>query len=160
MSDYGDDDHFGGYEETFDADNYDYVDQDNLLQDAPREGETDAHAPNGQDPVNPHTEVIASAGGDVAATATVSGRKAGKAVPKEKRTTTPYMTKYEKARLLGTRALQISMNAPVLVDLEGETDPLQIAMKELSQKKIPLLVRRYLPDGSYEDWACSELIVE
>lgn len=42
-----------------------------------------------------------------------------------------------------------SMNAPVLVDLEGETDPLQIAIKELNQKKIPLIVRRYLPDGWY-----------
>ena len=40
-----------------------------------------------------------------------------------------------------------SMNAPVLVDLEGETDPLQIALKELREKKIPLIVRRYLPDG-------------
>lgn len=40
-----------------------------------------------------------------------------------------------------------SMNAPVLVDLEGETDPLQIALKELREKKIPLVVRRYLPDG-------------
>ena len=39
------------------------------------------------------------------------------------------------------------MNAPVLVDLEGETDPLQIAIKELREKKIPLVVRRYLPDG-------------
>ncbi|KAG4302502.1 hypothetical protein PCK1_001229 [Pneumocystis canis] len=87
-------------------------------------------------------------------------RGKGKAVAPEHRMTTPYMTKYEKARILGTRSLQISMNAPVLVDLEGETDPLQIAMKELSQKKIPLLVRRYLPDGSYEDWAVSELITE
>ena len=41
------------------------------------------------------------------------------------------------------------MNAPVLVDLEGETDPLQIAIKELREKKIPLVVRRYLPDGLY-----------
>lgn len=65
----------------------------------------------------------------------------------EDRVTTPYMTKYEKARILGTRALQISMNAPVLVDLEGETDPLQIAIKELKEKKIPLIVRRYMPDG-------------
>lgn len=40
-----------------------------------------------------------------------------------------------------------SMNAPVLVDLEGETDPLQIAIKELREKKIPLIVRRYMPDG-------------
>ncbi len=81
------------------------------------------------------------------------------AVPKEDRNTTPYMTKYERARVLGTRALQISMNAPVLVDLEGETDPLQIAMKELTQKKLPLVIRRYLPDGSYEDWGCDELIL-
>ncbi|KAF2095682.1 RNA polymerase Rpb6 [Rhizodiscina lignyota] len=81
-----------------------------------------------------------------------------KRVPNDKRTTTPYMTKYERARVLGTRALQISMNAPVLVDLEGETDPLQIAIKELREKKIPLVVRRYLPDGFYEDWTCEELL--
>lgn len=77
---------------------------------------------------------------------TVQGLKE-KRIPNEKRTTTPYMTKYERARVLGTRALQISMNAPVLVDLEGETDPLQIALKELREKKVPLVVRRYLPDG-------------
>ena len=35
--------------------------------------------------------------------------------------TTPYMTKYERARVLGTRALQIAMCAPVMVELEGET---------------------------------------
>merc|ERR1711998_673424 len=69
-----------------------------------------------------------------------------------KRTTTKYMTKYERARILGTRALQISMGAPVLVDLRGETDPLEIANKELQRGKIPLMVRRYLPDGSKEDW--------
>lgn len=83
-----------------------------------------------------------------------------KAIPKEDRTTTPYMTKYERARILGTRALQISMNAPVFVDLEGETDPLKIAMKELAEKKIPLVIRRYLPDGSFEDWSVEELIVD
>lgn len=70
-----------------------------------------------------------------------------KKIPNDQRQTTPFMTKYEKARILGTRALQISMNAPVLVDLEGETDPLQIAIKELREKKIPLIVRRYMPDG-------------
>ncbi|CZR54331.1 probable subunit common to RNA polymerases I [Phialocephala subalpina] len=81
-----------------------------------------------------------------------------KKIPNNQRTTTPYMTKYERARILGTRALQISMNAPVLVDLEGETDPLQIAIKELREKKIPLIVRRYMPDGWYEDWTCEELL--
>ncbi|GJZ31488.1 DNA-directed RNA polymerases II and V subunit 6B-like protein [Tanacetum coccineum] len=76
------------------------------------------------------------------------------------RKTIKYMTKYERARILGTRALQISMNAPVMVELEGETDPLEIAMKELRQRKIPFTIRRYLPDGSYEDWGVDELIVE
>ncbi len=88
--------------------------------------------------------------GDAAAAANQGqGKKSDKdkRIPNELRTTTPFMTKYERARILGTRALQISMNAPVLVDLEGETDPLQIAIKELREKKIPLIVRRYLPDG-------------
>jgi len=40
-----------------------------------------------------------------------------------------------------------SMNAPVMVELNGESDPLEIAMKELREKKIPFTVRRYLPDG-------------
>ena len=39
------------------------------------------------------------------------------AIERSKRITTRYMTKYEKARVLGTRALQISMNAPVMVDI-------------------------------------------
>ncbi|GMR43083.1 hypothetical protein PMAYCL1PPCAC_13278, partial [Pristionchus mayeri] len=71
--------------------------------------------------------------------------------------TTPYMTKYERARVLGTRALQIAMGAPVMVELEGETDPLEIARKELKQRRIPIIVRRYLPDGSFEDWAVDQL---
>ena len=75
------------------------------------------------------------------------------------RVTTPYLTKYERARVLGTRALQISMNAPVMVDIAGETDPLKIAEKELREKKIPIIIRRYLPDGSHEDWPLKELII-
>jgi DNA-directed RNA polymerase I, II, and III subunit RPABC2 len=78
----------------------------------------------------------------------------------QERITTRYLTKYERARVLGTRALQISMNAPVMVDLEGETDPLKIAQKELRERKIPIVIRRYLPDGSYEDWGIDELIVD
>ncbi|XP_050365238.1 DNA-directed RNA polymerases II and V subunit 6B-like isoform X3 [Argentina anserina] len=77
-------------------------------------------------------------------------------VPVERpRKTSKFMTKYERARILGTRAVQISMNAPVMVELEGETDPLEIAMKELRERKIPFTIRRYLPDGSYEDWGWS-----
>lgn len=80
--------------------------------------------------------------------------------PKSQRITTSFLTKYERARILGTRALQISMNAPVLVSLDGETDPLKIAMKELRERKIPIIIRRYLPDDSHEDWRIEELIVD
>jgi len=87
------------------------------------------------------------------------GGGSGEAVPPAERITTPYMTRFERARVLGTRALQISMNAPVMVELEGETDPLKIAMKELNQRKVPITVRRFLPDGSHEDWNVDELII-
>lgn len=50
-----------------------------------------------------------------------------------------------------------SMNAPIMVKPNGETDPLKIAMMELRARKIPIIVRRYLPDGSYEDWSIDEL---
>ncbi|KAJ2783818.1 subunit common to RNA polymerases I, II, and III [Coemansia javaensis] len=80
--------------------------------------------------------------------------------PANERTTTPYMTKYERARILGTRALQISMNAPLMVKLDGESDPYVIALKELRSKRIPFVIRRYLPDASYEDWRVMELIID
>lgn len=77
------------------------------------------------------------------------------------RITSRYMTKYERARVLGTRAMQISRNAPVMVELSAhETDPLVIAEKELREGKMPFIIRRYLPDGSYEDWKIDELIID
>jgi DNA-directed RNA polymerase I, II, and III subunit RPABC2 len=84
--------------------------------------------------------------------------QASKSVDPSHRVTTRYMSKYERARILGTRALQLSMNAPPMVDTREETDPLKIAMMELKENKIPMIIRRYLPDGSYEDWSASELI--
>eukprot|EP01083_Nonionella_stella_P042519 114821_1 len=80
--------------------------------------------------------------------------------PAGQRLTTKYMTKYERARVLGTRALQISMGAPIMVEVMGETDPLEIAQKELRDKKIPIVIRRHLPDGTFEDWAVEELIID
>merc|ERR1719265_2781976 len=70
------------------------------------------------------------------------------------------MTKYERARIIGTRALQISMNAPIMVELRGETDPLDIALRELTERKIPITIRRYLPDGTHEDWSLDDLIID
>jgi DNA-directed RNA polymerase I, II, and III subunit RPABC2 len=78
----------------------------------------------------------------------------------DKRITLPYLTKYEKARMLGARALQISMGAPILINLEGETDSLEIALKELKNRIIPIVIRRYLPCGNYEDWEIDEMVIE
>ena len=52
---------------------------------------------------------------------------------------------------------QLSLGAPPLVDPEGEHDSYPIALKELKMMRIPIIVRRHLPDGSYEDWKISEL---
>ncbi|CAM9102711.1 unnamed protein product [Choristocarpus tenellus] len=125
--------------DVFAADDEEPAVEDEEDRDAEREGE--GH--------EDHMEVVDT--GDVGGP--------GKKAPDD-RVTTKYMTKYERARILGTRALQISMNAPVMVDIENETDPLKIAMKELREKKIPIKIRRYLPDGSHEDWSIDELIID
>ena len=81
-------------------------------------------------------------------------------ITKEQRQTTPFLTKYEKARIIGARALQISKNSPILISNEqrgDETDPILIAEIELREKKIPFIIRRYLPDGSFEDWPVRDL---
>jgi len=53
---------------------------------------------------------------------------------------------------VGARALQISMGAPILVDVsEGFTGPIDIALKELAADILPMTVRRTLPDGSFQD---------
>ncbi len=50
-------------------------------------------------------------------------------------------TRFEKARIVGARALQISFGAPVLIECEnGETDPVEIALKEYDRKVIPITV--------------------
>ena len=74
------------------------------------------------------------------------------------RMTTPYLTKYEVSRLLGTRSLCLALNNKKKVDTCSSVDSLEISKLELREKKIPLRIRRHLPDGSYEDWNLSELI--
>ncbi|MBT4539776.1 DNA-directed RNA polymerase subunit K [Candidatus Woesearchaeota archaeon] len=57
-------------------------------------------------------------------------------------------TKYEKARMIGSRALQLSMGAPFLVKLSQEEltklkfDPIEIALREFAEDVLPITVRR------------------
>ena len=79
-------------------------------------------------------------------------------VKAQKRITACFMTKYEKSRVLRTRTLQISKNAPLMITSQpGESDPYKLAERELNERRIPFIIRRYLPDGKYEDWKLDEL---
>ena len=73
------------------------------------------------------------------------------------RRTIPFLTKYEKARIIGKRAMQISKGSPPMVEIGDLESPIDIAKKELMERKIPFIIRRPLPDGSYEDWRVDEL---
>ena len=71
--------------------------------------------------------------------------------------TSKYLNKYERTRILGTRALQISWGSPPLVDIKDVIDPYEIAILELESKVLPINIRRYLPNNTYEDWKISEM---
>lgn len=51
------------------------------------------------------------------------------------------LTRYERARIIGARALQISLGAPVLIDVDRK-EPIDIAMMELEKGVIPITVKR------------------
>ena len=55
-------------------------------------------------------------------------------------------TRFEVARILGARSLQISLGAPVLVKTD-KTVAFELAREEFRNKKIPITVKRQLPDG-------------
>ena len=75
--------------------------------------------------------------------------------------TSPILTKFERAKLLGIRAEMISAGIPPLVVVpRGVDNAYEIALLELKEKKIPLIIRRRLPNGSVEDWRIEELIIK
>jgi DNA-directed RNA polymerase I, II, and III subunit RPABC2 len=64
----------------------------------------------------------------------------------------PRLTRFEKARIVGARALQISMGAPLLIETpQNSSSPIEIALKELEAGILPITIRRRLPDGTYQD---------
>jgi DNA-directed RNA polymerase I, II, and III subunit RPABC2 len=70
----------------------------------------------------------------------------------------PKLTRFERARIAGARALQISLGAPILVDLPQKvSDPIDIALAELKEGVLPMTIRRTLPDETYQDIALIDL---
>ena len=69
----------------------------------------------------------------------------------------PTLTRFEKARIMGSRALQLSLGAPPFIDFsKNTTTSLEIAMEELKQRVIPIVIRRTLPNGDYQNIAIEQ----
>ena len=69
----------------------------------------------------------------------------------------PTLTRFEKARIMGSRALQLSLGAPPFIDFSKNiSTSLEIAMEELHQKVIPIVIRRTLPNGDYQNIAIDQ----
>ncbi len=64
----------------------------------------------------------------------------------------PKLTRFERARIVGARSLQLAMGAPAFVSLEGGyLGPIQTAMLELEADALPISIRRSLPNGTTQD---------
>ena len=64
----------------------------------------------------------------------------------------PTLTRFEKARIMGARALQLSLGAPPFIDIPvSAATSLDISMKELEERVIPITIRRVLPNGDYQN---------
>jgi DNA-directed RNA polymerase I, II, and III subunit RPABC2 len=72
--------------------------------------------------------------------------------------TISFLTKYERARILGQRAKQINMGAQSFIKIpDNVIDGIIIAELELKQKKIPFIIKRPLPNGACEYWNVNDL---
>ncbi len=68
------------------------------------------------------------------------------------------LTKYEIARIVGGRALQLSLGAFPLVEVKPGDTPIDIAKRELEAGVLPIIIRRRRPDGTYVDIPVNELL--
>lgn len=63
------------------------------------------------------------------------------------------LTRFEKARITGARALQLSFGAPLMISLDDKISrsSISLAIKELESRALPISIRRILPNGLYQD---------
>lgn len=72
----------------------------------------------------------------------------------------PFLTQYEKTRILGFRANQLAQGArPFLPVPNHITKTVDIAKLELQERRLPFIVKRPMPDGSFEYWRLSDLMI-
>ncbi len=74
--------------------------------------------------------------------------------------TYPFLTMYEKTKVLSLRASQLARGAPPFIDVpEYLTDVYEIAKAELEAKRLPYILKRPLPDGEFEYWRLADLLI-
>ena len=73
----------------------------------------------------------------------------------------PYLTKYEYAKIIGISAQQIESGREPLIDKipSSYINPIDIATYELQKKKTPIIIKRKLPNNTYEYWTLDQLII-
>lgn len=71
----------------------------------------------------------------------------------------PKLTRFEKARIIGARSLQIAMGAPPFIPMEGGySGPIEVATAELEEDALPVSIRRSLPNGVTQDIPIAALV--
>lgn len=74
--------------------------------------------------------------------------------------TYPFLTQYERTKIIGMRANQISKGSvPFIAVPKYVTDVREIARLELDQKRLPYIIKRPLPNGTYEYWRLADLLI-
>jgi DNA-directed RNA polymerase I, II, and III subunit RPABC2 len=74
--------------------------------------------------------------------------------------TYPFLTLYERTKVLSLRASQLARGAQPFIDVpEYLTDVYEVAKAELEAKRLPYIMKRPLPDGNYEYWRLADLMV-
>lgn len=72
----------------------------------------------------------------------------------------PFLTQFEKTKVLGFRTNQLSMGArPYIAVPEHVTDIREIAKLELEARRLPIIIKRPMPDGTFEKWRLSDLLI-
>ena len=79
-------------------------------------------------------------------------KKGEKVIAKKVSIGPPKLTRFERARIIGARALQLALGAPPFIPVPPNIkDPISLAIAELESKALPISIKRTLPDGKYQD---------
>ena len=80
--------------------------------------------------------------------------------PDEGHKSQPFLSTFERTKLIGFRANQISQGArPYILVPESVTSTVEIAKMELEQRRLPFIIKRPMPDGTFEYWRLSDLMI-